>query len=190
MAGPRRQASALPKISDLEPSQVTCRFCCGAADFAQGGFISEAERMAELLAHVVTRAVEPRVTQVEHVLHQLIERGAVRADIDTRTIATMVFGAFLRGDAAARQPARTAHHHPLARPHHPLLTAPQCASSTHRVRGDSVRTLSVLPSRHVVVPGLDFEPRRRKQARCLGPPTSVRTPARSRPTTHSLAAYR
>ncbi|CAM4144152.1 TetR/AcrR family transcriptional regulator C-terminal ligand-binding domain-containing protein [Nocardia ninae] len=71
----------------------------------QGGFISEAERVPELLAHVVTRAVESRVTQVEHVLHQLIERGAVRADIDTRTIATMVFGAFfgafLRGDAAA-----------------------------------------------------------------------------------------
>ncbi|PXX52174.1 hypothetical protein DFR70_1363 [Nocardia tenerifensis] len=67
----------------------------------QGGFISEAERVAELLAHVVTRAVELRVTQVEHVLHQLIERGAVRADIDNRTIATMVFGAFLRGDAAA-----------------------------------------------------------------------------------------
>ncbi|UGT44138.1 TetR/AcrR family transcriptional regulator C-terminal ligand-binding domain-containing protein [Nocardia yamanashiensis] len=58
--------------------------------------------MPELLAGVVTRAVEPRVTQAEHVLHQLIERGAVRADIDTRTIATMVFGAFLRGDAAAR----------------------------------------------------------------------------------------
>lgn len=94
-------ASTLPKISDLEPSQVTCRFCCGAADFVQGGFISEAERVPELLAHGVTRAVEPRVTQVEHVLHQLIERGAVRADIDTRTIATMVFGAFLRGDAAA-----------------------------------------------------------------------------------------
>lgn len=68
-------------------------------------FISEAERVPALLAHVVTRAVEPRVTQVEHVLHQLIERDAVRADIDTRTIATMVFGAFfgafLRGAAAA-----------------------------------------------------------------------------------------
>ncbi|MEV6072187.1 hypothetical protein AB0L82_37080 [Nocardia sp. NPDC052001] len=115
----------------------------------------------------MTHAVEPRVTQVEHVLHQLIDIGAVRADIDTRTIATMVFGAFfgafLRGGAAAaRQPARTAHHHPLARPHRPPLTAPQCAASTHRVRGDSVRTLSVLPSRHVVVPGLVFEPRQCK----------------------------
>lgn len=70
----------------------------------QGGFISEAERVPELLAHVVERAVEPRVSQVEHVLRQLIERGAVRPGVDTRTIATMVFGAyfgaFLRGDDA------------------------------------------------------------------------------------------
>ncbi|MGW4848827.1 hypothetical protein [Nocardia brasiliensis] len=112
----------------------------------------------------MTRAVEPRVTQVEHVLHQLIERGAVRADIDTRTIATMVFGAFLPGDAAA---ARASLLEQLTTPLWPALTtrpltARQCGASTHRVRGDSVRTLSVLPSRHVVVPGLDFEPRRRK----------------------------
>ncbi|ASF06988.1 putative TetR family transcriptional regulator [Nocardia brasiliensis NBRC 14402] len=71
----------------------------------QGGFISEAERVPELLAHVVTRAVEPRVSQVEDVLRRLIDRGAVRADTDTRTVATMVFGAFfgafLRGDDTA-----------------------------------------------------------------------------------------
>ncbi|MFC9434716.1 TetR/AcrR family transcriptional regulator [Nocardia sp. NPDC057030] len=71
----------------------------------QGGFISEAERVPELLAHVVRRAVEPRVSQVEHLLQQLIDRGAVRPDLDTRSIATMVFGAyfgaFLRGDDAA-----------------------------------------------------------------------------------------
>ncbi|WP_194815428.1 TetR/AcrR family transcriptional regulator [Nocardia sp. XZ_19_385] len=70
----------------------------------QGGFISEADRVPELLAHVVERAVEPRVSQVENVLRQLIDRGAVRSGIDTRTIATMVFGAyfgaFLRGDDA------------------------------------------------------------------------------------------
>lgn len=70
----------------------------------QGGFIGETERVPELLANVVERAVEPRVRQVETVLEQLRERGAVRADIDTRTIATMVFGsyfgAFLRGDDA------------------------------------------------------------------------------------------
>ncbi|AYF75875.1 TetR/AcrR family transcriptional regulator [Nocardia yunnanensis] len=71
----------------------------------QGGFISEADRVPELLAHVVERAVEPRVSQVEHLLDHLVERGAVRPGIDTRTIATMVFGAFfgafLRGDDAA-----------------------------------------------------------------------------------------
>ncbi|WP_067537011.1 TetR/AcrR family transcriptional regulator [Nocardia crassostreae] len=70
----------------------------------QGGFISEAERVPELLDHVVTRAVEPRVSLVEHLLHQLVDRGAVRPGIDTRTVATMVFGAFfgafLRGDDA------------------------------------------------------------------------------------------
>ncbi|WP_067568198.1 TetR/AcrR family transcriptional regulator [Nocardia acidivorans] len=70
----------------------------------QGGFISEADRVPELLEHVVTRAVEPRVSQVENVLRQLTDRGAVRADVDTRTVATMVFGAyfgaFLRGDDA------------------------------------------------------------------------------------------
>ncbi|AYF78457.1 hypothetical protein D7D52_36710 [Nocardia yunnanensis] len=58
----------------------------------QGGFISEAERVPALLAHVVTRAVEPRVTQVEHVLHQLIERGAVRADIVARFEAVTLCG--------------------------------------------------------------------------------------------------
>ncbi|WP_067822207.1 TetR/AcrR family transcriptional regulator [Nocardia inohanensis] len=70
----------------------------------QGGFISEAERVPELLAHVVERAVEPRVGQVEEILRRLAERGAVQPDLDTRTIATMVFGAyfgaFLRGDDA------------------------------------------------------------------------------------------
>ncbi|UFS97820.1 TetR/AcrR family transcriptional regulator [Nocardia huaxiensis] len=73
----------------------------------QGGFISEADRVPELLNHLVTRAVEPRVSQVEDVLAQLITRGAVRPGIDIRTVATMVFGAyfgaFLRGeDAGAR----------------------------------------------------------------------------------------
>ncbi|SUD47769.1 Bacterial regulatory proteins, tetR family [Nocardia otitidiscaviarum] len=70
----------------------------------QGGFISEADRVPELLNHLVTRAVEPRVSQVEQVLAQLIARGAVRPDIDSRTVATMVFGAFfgafLRGEDA------------------------------------------------------------------------------------------
>ncbi|MFI6867790.1 TetR/AcrR family transcriptional regulator [Nocardia sp. NPDC050406] len=68
----------------------------------QGGFIGETQRVPELLAIVVERAVEPRVSQVERVLEQLAGRGAVRSDLDHRTIATMVFGsffgAFLRGD--------------------------------------------------------------------------------------------
>lgn len=47
-------------------------------------------------------AVEPRVNLVERVLENLRDRKAVRADVDTHTVATLCFGAyyaaFLRGD--------------------------------------------------------------------------------------------
>ncbi|GAB4586901.1 TetR/AcrR family transcriptional regulator [Nocardia sp. IFM 10818] len=113
--GFRAQTAATPEFpfDDLTPREAfteairrvdPCYFNPDAI-VLQGGFISEADRVPELLAHVVERAVEPRVSQVEHVLRHLIDRGAVRPGIDTRTIATMVFGAyfgaFLRGDDAA-----------------------------------------------------------------------------------------
>ncbi|MFI6043827.1 TetR/AcrR family transcriptional regulator [Nocardia sp. NPDC051321] len=112
--GFRAQTAATPPfpLEDLAPKEAfteairrvdPCYYNPDAI-VLQGGFISEAERVPELLAHVVERAVEPRVSQVEQVLRHLIERGAVRADTDTRTVATMVFGAyfgaFLRGDDA------------------------------------------------------------------------------------------
>lgn len=68
-----------------------------------GNFMGETLRTPELLAVVRAHAVEPRVHLVERVLRDLRERGAVRADIDTHTIATICFGAyysaFLRGEA-------------------------------------------------------------------------------------------
>ncbi|MFC9995086.1 TetR/AcrR family transcriptional regulator [Nocardia sp. NPDC127526] len=113
--GFRAQTAATPEFpfDDLTPRQAFTEAirrvdpCYDNPDaiVLQGGFISEADRVPELLAHVVERAVEPRVSRVEHVLRHLIDRGAVRSGIDTRTIATMVFGAyfgaFLRGDDAA-----------------------------------------------------------------------------------------
>ena len=59
-----------------------------------GNFAGEVIRTPELLEILRQHAVEPRVTLVEKVLGKLQERGAVRAGIDTRTIATMCFGAY------------------------------------------------------------------------------------------------
>ena len=67
-----------------------------------GNFMGETIRTPELLAIVLEHAVEPRVGMVERVLAELQERGAVRADMDPHTIATMCFGsyfaAFLRAE--------------------------------------------------------------------------------------------
>ena len=67
-----------------------------------GNFMGETIRTPELLAIVCEHAVEPRVNLLERVLVNLQDRGEVRPEIDTRTIATMCFGsyfaAFLRTD--------------------------------------------------------------------------------------------
>lgn len=67
-----------------------------------GNFMGETIRTPELLAVLFEHAVEPRVQLVERVLADLQERGAVRAGIDTHTIATLCFGsyyaAFLRAE--------------------------------------------------------------------------------------------
>jgi AcrR family transcriptional regulator len=67
-----------------------------------GNFAGESVRTPELLEILRRHSVEPRVAQVETVLGQLQERGAVRAGIDAHTIATMCFGtyfaAFYRGE--------------------------------------------------------------------------------------------
>lgn len=110
--GFRAQSAATPPfpVDEMDPREAfteairrvdPCYFNPDAI-VLQGGFIGETQRVPELLAIVVERAVEPRVSQVERVLDQLAARGAVRSGLDTRTIATMVFGsffgAFLRGD--------------------------------------------------------------------------------------------
>jgi AcrR family transcriptional regulator len=59
-----------------------------------GNFAGEAIRTPELLEILRMHAVEPRVTLVEDVLSQLQERGALSADIDKHTIATMCFGSY------------------------------------------------------------------------------------------------
>lgn len=67
-----------------------------------GNFAGELARTPKLLEMLREHAVEPRVTLLERVLAQLQERGAVSADVDKHTIATMCFGsyfgAFYRGD--------------------------------------------------------------------------------------------
>jgi AcrR family transcriptional regulator len=74
-----------------------------------GNFAGEAIRTPELLGLLRKHAVEPRVALVERVLSRLQERGAVSADIDRHTIATMCFGsyfaAFYRGRSKKRIPA-------------------------------------------------------------------------------------
>ncbi|MDQ0381204.1 TetR/AcrR family transcriptional regulator [Amycolatopsis thermophila] len=73
-----------------------------------GNFAGEALRTPELLEILRRHAVEPRVSLLERVLGELQERGAVRDDIDTYTIATMCFGsyfgAFYRGDDSEDTP--------------------------------------------------------------------------------------
>jgi AcrR family transcriptional regulator len=73
-----------------------------------GNFAGEAIRTPELLDILRRHAVEPRVALVERVLGQLRESGAVRADIDAHTIATMCFGAyfaaFYRGEDSKQLP--------------------------------------------------------------------------------------
>jgi AcrR family transcriptional regulator len=59
-----------------------------------GNFMAETLRTPELLAHVKAHAVEPRVRLVESTLAGLQERGAVRADVDRHTVATLCFGAY------------------------------------------------------------------------------------------------
>lgn len=67
-------------------------------------FAGEAIRTPELLDILRRHAIEPRVALVENVLARLQDRGAVVADIDTHTIASMCFGsyfaAFYRGEDA------------------------------------------------------------------------------------------
>jgi AcrR family transcriptional regulator len=73
-----------------------------------GHFAGEATRTPELLDILRRHAVEPRVALVERVLGQLRDSGAVRADIDAHTIATMCFGAyfaaFYRGEDSKQLP--------------------------------------------------------------------------------------
>jgi AcrR family transcriptional regulator len=68
----------------------------------QGDVIGESDREPELLDLLAARAVEPRVQQLERVLHRVRERGAIRTDVDLHTLATMClgsfFGAHLRGE--------------------------------------------------------------------------------------------
>ncbi|WP_018331593.1 TetR/AcrR family transcriptional regulator [Actinomycetospora chiangmaiensis] len=59
-----------------------------------GNFMGETLRTPELLAHVKSHAVEPRVRLVENTLAELQDRGAVRADVDRHTVATLCFGAY------------------------------------------------------------------------------------------------
>ena len=67
-----------------------------------GNFAGEVIHTPELLEMLREHAVEPRVTLVENVLSELQAAGAVSADIDKHTIASMCFGsyfgAFYRGD--------------------------------------------------------------------------------------------
>ncbi len=67
-----------------------------------GNFAGELARTPQLLQMLREHAVEPRVTLLERVLAELQEHGAVSADVDKHTIATMCFGsyfgAFYRGD--------------------------------------------------------------------------------------------
>jgi AcrR family transcriptional regulator len=81
----------------------------------QGNFMGETDRTPELLDLLTSRAVEPRVSFLEGVLAELAEQGAVRNDLDLRTVTTMCFGSFfgahLRGErdhrAVADKVART-----------------------------------------------------------------------------------
>jgi AcrR family transcriptional regulator len=62
-----------------------------------GTFAGEAIHTPGLLEILREHAVEPRVRLVESVLTRLQSRGAVRDDVDKRTIATICFGSYLAG---------------------------------------------------------------------------------------------
>lgn len=71
-------------------------------------FAGEADRTPGLLEILRKHAIEPRVELLENVLAQLQQRGAVREDIDKRTIADVCFGgyfaAFYRGGSMKEVP--------------------------------------------------------------------------------------
>ena len=71
-------------------------------------FAGELHHTPQLLEILREHAVEPRVALVENVLTQLQIRGAVRDDIDKRSIASMCFGsyfaAFYRGGSTTGIP--------------------------------------------------------------------------------------
>ncbi|HTU73864.1 MAG TPA: TetR-like C-terminal domain-containing protein [Trebonia sp.] len=73
-------------------------------------FPGEAIRTPELLDVLRRHAIEPRVALIERVLGQLRAEGAVRADIDAHTIASMCFGAyfaaFYRGEDGKQIPGQ------------------------------------------------------------------------------------
>ena len=115
--GFRRQRDMHPlDLSRLEPRealveavrQLDPAYFNPDAMVLMGNFAGEAIRTPELLDVLRRYAVEPRVALVERALGQLRESGAVRADIDARTIATMCFGsyfaAFYRGEDSKQIP--------------------------------------------------------------------------------------
>lgn len=73
-----------------------------------GNFAGESVRTPELLEILRQHSVQPRVDMLKAVLRGLQQSGAVRADADLDTIATMCFGsylaAFYRGDAPKEIP--------------------------------------------------------------------------------------
>ena len=84
-------------------------------ELLQGNFIGETDRTPALLDLLRTHAVEPRLSYMEQALRELRDEGAIRRDIDLRTVTTMCFGTFfgahLRGErdhlSVAENTART-----------------------------------------------------------------------------------
>lgn len=108
--GFRRQAGMYTvDVSELEPRaalveavrRVDPTYYNPHAMVLMGNFAAESIDTPELLEILRTHGVEPRVALLERVLEELLERRAVRSDIDVKTIATMClgsyFGAFHRG---------------------------------------------------------------------------------------------
>ena len=103
-------------ISRLEPREALVEavrrldpaFLNPDAMVLMGNFAGEVSHTPELFEMLREHAVEPRVTLVESVLSQLQDRGALSADIDKHTIATLCFGsyfgAFYRGDPKDKIP--------------------------------------------------------------------------------------
>ncbi|HEY1972075.1 MAG TPA: TetR/AcrR family transcriptional regulator [Pseudonocardia sp.] len=59
-----------------------------------GNFMGEASRTPELLRLLSQHSIEPRLAALEQVLGDLQQRGAVRTDIDVRTVASLCIGAY------------------------------------------------------------------------------------------------